>query len=145
MALKKMLPADVEYLVVHCAATKPSMDIGAKEIDRWHRAKGWMKIGYHYVIARGGRIDIGRKLDEPGAHAAGYNSKSIGICLVGGIDEAGAPQDNFTAIQKATLLTILNSLTKQFPNAKVLGHRDLPGVAKACPSWDVRSWYKANT
>ena len=25
-----------EIIVVHCAATKPSMDIGASEIKKWH-------------------------------------------------------------------------------------------------------------
>ena len=44
-----------EMIVVHCAATKPSMDIGASEIKKWHvDDNGWDDIGYHYIIKRGG-------------------------------------------------------------------------------------------
>jgi N-acetylmuramoyl-L-alanine amidase len=31
-------------------------------------------------------------------------------------------------------------LTERYPQAKVFGHRDFPGVKKACPSFDVRQW-----
>jgi N-acetylmuramoyl-L-alanine amidase len=43
------------YLVVHCSATQPKSDIGAKEIRQWHREKGWIDIGYHFVIRRDGQ------------------------------------------------------------------------------------------
>ena len=70
----KTLSADsIRYLVVHCAATPPEMDIGAKEIDLWHRQRGWSGIGYHFVIRRDGRVEAGRPLDRPGAHAQGFN------------------------------------------------------------------------
>jgi N-acetylmuramoyl-L-alanine amidase len=85
-----------DLLVVHCAATKASMDIGAKEIRRWHKDRGWDDIGYHYVIRRNGDVEIGRPENAVGAHVAGKNSTSVGICLVGGIDDAGKPKANFT-------------------------------------------------
>jgi N-acetylmuramoyl-L-alanine amidase len=135
---------DVKYLVVHCSATKPSMNIGAAEIDRWHRQKGWRKIGYHFVIKRDGTIEPGRGLTEIGAHAAGYNSVSIGICLVGGVSEQDVKkaENNFTIPQMESLHHLLSSLLDaSFPKAKVLGHRDLPGVAKDCPSFDVQKWF----
>ena len=137
-----MSPADVKFLVVHCSATPDDMDIGVAEIDRWHKAKGWRGIGYHFVIRRDGTIEYGRPLSTPGAHAAGFNSKSIGICLVGGINDEGDPEDNFTAIQKTMLRSKLNELKfEKYKHAEVLGHRDLPNVKKACPSFDVRAWW----
>lgn len=91
---------DVRVLSVsHCAATKPDMDIGAAEITRWHKAKGYFTIGYHYVIRRNGKIENGRPIEQPGAHAQGHNAESIGICMAGGIDENGKPQCNYTAAQ----------------------------------------------
>ena len=61
------MPRDINTVVVHCAATKPSMDIGAKEIRRWHvDGNGWADIGYHYVIRRSGCIDSGRDRDNDG-------------------------------------------------------------------------------
>jgi N-acetylmuramoyl-L-alanine amidase len=136
-------PEQVKFLVVHCSATPASMDIGAREIDRWHRAKGWTMIGYHFVIRRNGSVEVGRRIDQVGAHAAGFNSRSLGLCLVGGLSEDGRTAvDNFTAIQKTMLRTRLNMLKSAgYKHAEVLGHRDLPNVHKDCPSFDVRSWF----
>lgn len=142
MGMKKMLAADVKYIAVHCAATKASQDIGVTEIDRWHRAKGWIMVGYHFVIRRDGTVEKGRAVDMPGAHVNGFNSVSLGICLVGGLDAEGAPENNFTKAQLAALATLLASLAISFPAASVQGHRDFPGVNKSCPCFDVRSWLK---
>lgn len=130
-----------DHIVVHCAATPPDMDIGSKEIRRWHRAKGWLDIGYHFVIRRNGDIEKGRELDTIGAHARGFNNRSIGICLVGGVDENKQPQDNFTEEQKKNLALLIDQMLTIWPDSKVLGHRDLPGVQKACPSFDVAPWW----
>lgn len=146
-----MAPRPVEYIVIHCSATKPSMDIGAKEIDRWHKDRGWRMIGYHLVIRRDGSTESGRPLNadhvlepnEVGAHVEGKNSVSIGICMVGGVTEASVnvPENNFTPDQWDTLVRIVAIYRKQFPGAKVVGHRDLnPG--KACPSFDVGAWLR---
>lgn len=130
------------YLVVHCSATRPSMDIGAADIRKWHKAKGWEDIGYHYVIRRDGRVERGRREDAVGAHVAGYNSASIGVCLVGGVSEKNftVAENNFTREQFAALEKLLVSLAKKYPKALVRGHRDFPKVAKACPSFDAKGW-----
>lgn len=145
MGLKKMPASDVKHLVVHCSATKADQNFHAADIDRWHRAQGWSKIGYHYVITRDGTTEKGRLDDEPGAHAHGVNTKSLGICMVGGIDKDGKPEDNFTDDQKNSLYALLTQLAIKFNDPTVLGHRDLPGVNKACPSFDVRAWLKTRT
>lgn len=141
MSMKKR--ASTDWLVVHCAATPPSMDIGKTEIDRWHRAKGWLMIGYHYVIRRDGRVEAGRPEEAVGSHVAGYNSVSIGICLVGGVSASGKSEDNFTSAQYAALALLLKDLRVRYPRAKVQGHRDFPKVAKDCPCFDVRNWLSA--
>lgn len=127
--------------VIHCSATPHTMDIGAAEIDLWHRKQGYLKIGYHYVIRRNGLVEVGRNHDEPGAHAQGVNSKSLGICMVGGLDERGKPQKNFTPEQWTALEVVLMGLKRSFPHVKtIVGHRDLPGVNKECPCFDVKLW-----
>lgn len=132
----------VDYLVVHCAATRASMDIGAAEIKAWHRKQGWLDIGYHHVIRRNGAVEPGRPEDRPGAHARGFNHVSIGICLAGGVGEDGkTPENNFTDAQFAALRQLLNDLIQRYPHAKIVGHRDLPNVNKACPSFDVKEWW----
>jgi N-acetylmuramoyl-L-alanine amidase len=144
MAFKPLLPENVKYLVVHCSATPANRDIGVKELDRMHRERGFLKIGYHYVIRRDGSVELGRSIKEPGAHVEGYNGVSIGVCLVGGVTSTLKPEDNFEPAQKDALRTLLYQLVVLFPDAKVQGHRDFPDVAKACPSFDVKSWWKQN-
>lgn len=131
-----------DLIVVHCAATRPDQDIGAAEIGAWHKDRGWSGIGYHHVIRRNGAVEAGRDPDAIGAHALGHNSRSVGICLAGGLDGAGAPAADFTAAQWKALGTLLDDLRHRYPEAAILGHRDLePG--KDCPCFDVGSWLLA--
>lgn len=131
-------------LVVHCAATPPGMDIGVREITRWHREQGFLAVGYHWVIRRDGTLEPGRAEHLIGAHATQVNRESVGVCLVGGVDAKQNPEDNFTRAQRATLVELLGELLVRYPGAEVIGHRDIPGVAKACPSFDVRAWWDAH-
>lgn len=141
----------VEYIAVHCSATKAGKAYRAADIDKWHRAKGWSGIGYHYVIPLDGSIEPGRPLDddhllepnEVGAHVQGYNSVSIGICLIGGVDADGKPANTFGHAQLDALELLLRSLSQRWPHARIRGHRDFPMVAKACPSFDVVDWCEA--
>lgn len=132
----------IEYLVVHCAATPPSSDIGVAEIDAWHKRRGWAGCGYHYVVRRDGTIEKGRPDNKVGSHVKGFNSCSLGICLVGGVNERGRAEANYTESQAKALANLLDSLISRYPSAKVQGHRDFPNVNKACPCFDVSSWFE---
>ena len=131
-----------DFLILHCAATKPSMDIDIKEIDSWHRKRGFFSCGYHFVITRNGTVQIGRKLDEVGGHAKGFNHRSIGICLVGGVseDDYTVSENNFTKEQWVELELLLDELLRLFPQAKVIGHNQIS--QKDCPSFDVQAYLK---
>ena len=145
-----------DYIVIHCSATPPGSDIGVDEIDRWHRERGWNGIGYHAVIRRDGQIEFGRHFDEVGAHVRGQNFRSVGVCLVGGVDSEGKPQNNYTDEQFESLGSVVDMLKRAYPFAEVLGHRDLSpdtngdGIIeswewmKDCPSFDVREHFLRN-
>ena len=137
MARKK-----TDFIILHCAATKPSMDIDIKTIDSWHRKRGFFSVGYHYVITRNGTVQIGRKIDEVGGHAKGFNHRSIGICLVGGVsqDDHTIAENNFTSEQWIELNKLLEELIRTFPSAKVIGHNQVS--KKDCPSFDVQTYLK---
>lgn len=139
MAVQFKARMATKYLVVHCAATKPTMDIGLREIRQWHRERGWLDIGYHFVIRRDGTVETGRPQGVVGAHVEGHNSESLGVCMAGGINAQGKPENNFTEAQFESLRTLLDKLKVDYPSAKVVGHRDLD-PRKACPSFDVASW-----
>lgn len=126
------------------------MDVGAVEIDRWHRERGFFQIGYHKVIRRGGTVEDGRDETIPGAHARGYNERSLAVCLVGGVTKADITkaENNFTAAQFASLRTLLQKWHAQYPKAEIVGHRDLllkdHAKLKDCPSFDVKTWLQEN-
>ena len=118
----------VKYLVVHTAASRQKgVDIDV--IDRWHRAKGWKKVGYHFVILDDthahlpdGQIQSGRGLSEIGAHTLGINSISLGICCTGHGDDR-----DFTSNQKIALADLLSQLSIRYdvPVHRIIGHRDV--------------------
>ena len=74
-------------------------------------------------------------------HRAGENSKSIGICYVGGLaKDCSTPKDTRTEAQKQSLLELLKELKERYPNATMHGHREF--ADKACPCFDAKSEYK---
>lgn len=155
----------INLIVIHCTASPNGRWTTAADIDAWHKARGFrrepparlqfnpalMSIGYHHVIYTNGAIATGRSHDEIGAHTTGHNANSLGIAVVG--------TDRFTAAQWKSLRELVNALTQQqgqrparYPNARIVGHRDLSpdkngnGVVepqewlKTCPGFDVATW-----
>lgn len=130
----------INKLVIHCSATPEKMDIGAEVIRVWHtRDNGWDDIGYHYVIKRNGMVEKGRPVEQIGAHVAGHNKDSIGICLIGGVNDKNQAVNNFTEAQFKTLVDVVKQAKRAYNGLMVMGHRDLD-AKKACPSFDVREW-----
>lgn len=131
---------NINKIIVHCSATPEGKDFTVKDIDTWHRQRGFRKIGYHYVVYRDGTYHRGRADEEIGAHCTGQNATSIGICYIGGCAKDGrTPKDTRTEAQKKTLITLLRTLKARYPNAKISGHRDWAN--KACPSFDAKKEY----
>ena len=136
------LRKETEYLIIHCAATKPSMDIGLTEIRKWHLDRGWRDVGYHYIIRRNGEVELGRRSDDTAAHASGYNHKSIGVCLVGGMADDNSAEDNFTDRQWTALLDLVKQIQVEYNDINIIGHNDVS--TKECPSFDVQKWKTDN-
>lgn len=151
----------IDYIAVHCTASREGQDLTVEQIRKEHRAQGWSDIGYHYVVYRNGTVHQGRDVDVSGAHVSGYNSYSIGIAYVGGLeDKPGVAysrlkaKDTRTDQQKASLLALLMDLRKLYPKAVIQGHRDFSpdkngnGTIepsewiKDCPSFDAKFAYR---
>lgn len=169
-------------IVIHCSASpnadalfrgqsgQPSFRNPVQVIDEWHAARGFQRsaafrarqnrslsaIGYHYVIDRMGLVMTGRHVDEVGAHAVGFNQKSIGICLVGLDQFSPAQWTNLAHLVTAEIARVAgrnspadrnNPLTKagairlaEERGIAIVGHCDLPNVHKTCPCFDVAAW-----
>lgn len=146
----------IDEIIVHCSATPVNWMSGRSiaektaEIKRWHtQQRGWRDIGYAVLIDRDGSIAYGRDLDDDGdtfddigAHTKGRNSRSVGVCLIGGhgSNEKDKFEDNFTPEQDVALRRVIEDINlyvgKQLP---VNGHNQY--AAKACPGFHAPTWY----
>ena len=144
----------ITEIIIHCSATPDGKDYTVDDIRRWHKQRGYSDVGYHYIVYRNGILAQGRDVNTIGAHASGHNAHSIGICYIGGMSADNTrPEDTRTLRQKGRLLSLLVDLRKLYPNARIIGHRDLSedkngnGIIepsewmKACPSFDAKSEY----
>lgn len=143
----RFIMRQINYIAIHCTATLRGREVSVEEVKAWHIKRGFRTIGYHFLIHLDGTVSVGRPISEIGAHVAGFNKDSIGICYVGGLDfnktkTKTVPSDTRTPEQKDSLITLLTELKKRFPNAKIMGHRDFPSVNKACPCFDAMEEYK---
>jgi N-acetylmuramoyl-L-alanine amidase len=183
----------VNLIVIHCSATASGKAISrgkpgqlgyinaAHVINDWHRERFRRQanavqefnptlpnIGYHYVIDVSGEVLSGRSEGEVGAHAAGFNANSIGICLVGGVER----EARFTPAQWKALATLVPQVAhrhripftapRRIGTADdftlldgVCGHRDLSPDTdgsgkveprewlKTCPGFDVQTWLRS--
>lgn len=157
----------ISLIVIHCSASSDGRQLGSRThsaaavIDSWHAQRGFQRqraaragfnpdlaaIGYHFVLDTDGSKHTGRAIAEAGAHVQGFNSQSIGICLVG--------TSRFTRAQWDALHSLVKALKAQYPAARVVGHRDLSpdkdgdGTVepaewlKACPGFNVADWLQA--
>jgi N-acetylmuramoyl-L-alanine amidase len=133
----------IRFLTIHCAATPEGRDVKAPTITAWDKAK-FGQTSYHWVIELDGSAHKTLNDDQKGAHVGKANTGNIGICYVGGVDKANIkPKDTRTPAQKKALATLIRTYQDRYPGIIVRGHRDWPGVAKACPSFDVASWINA--
>ncbi|AWX14258.1 N-acetylmuramoyl-L-alanine amidase [Mergibacter septicus] len=161
---------DIHTIVIHCSATQNGVKLArngktaAQRIDEMHAQRGFKRrlanyqhfnphlrsIGYHFVIDTDGTIETGRREGEIGAHVKGFNVGSLGICLVGGIgSEAEKSNGRYTQKQWQSLKYLIQELAERYPDADLVGHRDLSpdlnndGVimpnewVKTCPGFDV--------
>ena len=142
---------NIKYIVVHCTASHQSMTI--EGLKQEFKRKGWVNPGYHYVVSPDGKITQLLDEDKVSNGVKGFNSVSINVAYIGGIDVNGKPIDNRTDGQKTSLHSLLKMLYKKYPTAVILGHRDFsPDLnkdgkitpnewMKSCPCFNAKEEY----
>lgn len=133
----------ITEIIIHCSETRDDQDITAKDVDNWHKQRGWDGIGYHFFIRRNGTIQLGRPIKKVGAHCKNHNANSIGICYAGGLSRVDGEKryvDNRTPEQIRSLYLCIFMLLSIFPDIKsIVGHNKYANVA--CPCFDAESEY----
>lgn len=138
--LKPLKHDAVKLLIIHCSATRSDRPFSVESLIATGNAR-FGQPSYHYYIRRNGAIVPILPENVRGAHARMYNSCSLGICYEGGLDASGHPADTRTEAQKAAMFALLKELTAEYPEARIIGHCELPHVAKACPCFIPSTYY----
>ena len=131
----------INQIIIHCSDTVEGTNWTVDDLRKWHKARGWTDIGYHYVVYLDGSIHKGRNEEVVGAHWEGHNAHSSGVCYIGG-KEAGTfrAKDTRTPAQKEALIRLLMKLVCKYPDAEIVGHRDLAN--RKCPCFDAKNEYR---
>jgi len=137
----------ISEAIIHCSATPPnwlsrgSLEDKTEEIRRWHKARGFNDVGYHYLIDRDGTIGEGRPVSKQGAHVKGHNRSTVGVCLIGGKESKATDkfEDHYTKQQEKALMSMLAMLRAAYGNdIKISGHNEYAN--KGCPGFNVSDW-----
>lgn len=144
----------IDTIIIHCTATPPRREVSVAELDSWHRAARFepyydpakrrnIYAGYHLLVHLDGSHERIRPDEHRGQHCPqeNMNNRAVSICYVGGVDNNNKPCDTRTEAQKRKLLTLVRTLKGRYPGAQVIGHRDVKGVKKGCPSFDAKREY----
>lgn len=160
-SLVKGTGVNIRRVLIHCTATREGQDIDAATIKRWHitpiskGGRGWTDIGYHFVIRLDGTIEVGRAENKVGAHVEGFNTGSIGVVYVGGLDAQGRAKDTRTDAQRTAMVRLCKDLDRAYAHPRFMGHRDASpdkdgdGIIekhewlKDCPCFDVGPWWES--
>ena len=130
----------VKLIIVHCVANRCNRPFSVENLINCGKAQ-YGQCSYHYYVRTNGDIIPLLPESVQGVHARHYNHCSLGIVYEGGMDERGQPADTRTPAQKASLWSLLKALTEEYPDARIVGHRDLPHVAKECPCFSCATEY----
>jgi N-acetylmuramoyl-L-alanine amidase len=132
LKMQEILPNKPKKVILHCTDSDDAQDwIDVNEIDKWHKARGWRGVGYHWIICRDGNIQVGRLENEMGAHTFGQNRDSIGVCWVG----SKLPSE----AQIESLFTIFRRAKKKYDIGwdKWFGHYEFDDK-KTCPNINMK-------
>ena len=130
----------IKYIIVHCTATRCNKPFSVDKLISCGKKK-FGQCSYHYYVRCDGAVIPLLPESVQGVHARGYNSCSLGVVYEGGLDENGKETDTRTEQQKHALYELLKALAHDYPEARILGHCELPGVHKACPCYPASQEY----
>ena len=139
--MKPLRPEDVKWLVVHGSGSRCNHPFTVEGLINTGRQR-FGQPSYHYYVRRNGTVVPILPESVRGVHASGFNSCSIAVCYEGGLDENGIADDTRTELQRHALYELLKQLRQDYPQARIVGHCELPGATKPCPCYKCSSEYK---
>jgi hypothetical protein len=116
-------------LVIHHSVIDEGDDLSTLlEIQDLHRnVRQWADVAYHFFIGKEGTVYEGRVMTARGTHVAGFNTGSLGVCLLGDF-MVNEPSD----AQVTTARELGLWLAARLQLTHVAGHRDFNDFT-VCP------------
>lgn len=133
---------EINLIVIHCSATREDRTLSEHDLEVCHRRRGFNGTGYHFYIRKDGTAIATRPVWKIGAHAKGWNLKSVGVCYEGGLDCRGKAKDTRTPQQKHALEQLVARLLEEYPGSRVCGHRDLSPDLNGNGEIEPEEWIK---
>lgn len=145
VTLSKMTSmASVDAIIVHHSASGPGTTV--EDIRKWHvverASEGYLWIGYHFVIYQNGEVIQTRPINKRGGHCPekGYNTRSIGICLIGNFENETPSVAQWTAYK-----SLASDLLETLQISQVISHSEAKGGTTACPGAHVLNLLKSTS
>jgi hypothetical protein len=124
---------EVDRVFIHCTASS-NPRVTVKDIDQWHKERGWSGIGYHFFIDTAGKLNTGRNIESTPAAQAGNNTGTIAICLNGNVVK------DFNEKQFETLRQFCIEINDAYDDITFHGHCEVS--TKTCPVFDYKAVLK---
>ncbi|MCX5797717.1 MAG: N-acetylmuramoyl-L-alanine amidase [Elusimicrobia bacterium] len=114
----------------HTAGRKPATyEEAAAEmrfIQDFHmNGRGWLDVGYHFIISPTGHVFEGRPEGVVGAHVLNHNTGNLGVSFMGNYHPPTSDQPTAEALDAFRALGRRLVVDYQIPGAQIQAHRDL--------------------
>jgi len=136
----------VPYVVIHhsessACTTNAACVSAVKGFQNYHMdSNGWADIGYNWLVGGDVRSYEGRSWNKVGAHAPGYNTNSVGICVIGSFTSALPPAAQLQQVKDLIAYGVSNGYISS--TYKLIGHRQ--AVSTDCPGnrlyEEIKTW-----
>lgn len=132
---------EIEYIVIHHTVTMH--EATPDDIALLHKARGWVGVGYHFIIDKAGIVYYVGDVGTARANVKNMNEKVIGIALIGDFTKHLPSDEQIQSAHELCQFFIDNSTV--WPNIKgwdgVKGHKELQ--ATKCPGNDWKDTVSA--
>jgi N-acetylmuramoyl-L-alanine amidase len=133
-----IITRNINRLIFHCTATHQNASVSSI-LSYWKNQLKWKNPGYHIIIKSDGSWTLLADFNSITNGVAGFNSTSINVSYIGGVDERGRAIDNRTQKQVEIMWLIYELFNEKIKNIETRGHNFFTNK-KECPSFDVGKW-----
>jgi hypothetical protein len=109
-----------QTIVIHHSAFYEETDLQTvRTVQQEHLTeRGWADIGYHFCVGKTGIIYEGRDWNVRGTNVEGYNTGTLGICLLGNF-----MREEPTEVQLQSTLAMINWSAERLTMSHIAAHR----------------------